>query len=206
MVRHGDDPTMSENKPFSQACENNKQPILNHLKTVLQECHDVLEVGSGTGQHAVYFSANMPWLSWQCSDRLENIAGIQSWLTGTLLPSPLILDVRDEVWPTEQYDAIFSANTLHIMAWSEVELFFAKADKHLKSTSLLCIYGPFKYRGEFTSPSNANFDLWLKGNNAASGIRDFEAIERLAHTAGFSLLADHKMPANNQLLIWQRRR
>ena len=163
---------MSNAKPFSQACENNKQPILNHLKTVLQDSHDVLEVGSGTGQHAVYFSAHMPWL----------------------------------LWLAEHYDAIFTANTLHIMGWPEVELFFAKADKHLKATALLCIYGPFKYRDEFTSPSNADFDLWLKGNNPVSGIRDFEAIERLAHNASFSLLADHNMPANNQLLVWQRRR
>ena len=206
MVCYGDNPTMSEIKPFSQACENNKQPILNHLKTVLQDSHDVLEVGSGTGQHAVYFSAHMPWLLWQCSDRFENISGIRSWLAETSLPAPLSLDVRDEVWLAEHYDAIFTANTLHIMGWPEVELFFAKADKHLKATALLCIYGPFKYRDEFTSPSNADFDLWLKGNNPVSGIRDFEAIERLAHNASFSLLADHNMPANNQLLVWQRRR
>jgi len=199
------DPIMSNAKPFSQACENNKQPILNHLKTVLQECQHVLEIGSGTGQHAVYFAANMPQLVWQCSDRDENIAGIESWLADTTLPAPLTLDVRGSDWSAEQYDAIFSANTLHIMGWAEVELFFAKVNTHLKPSALLCIYGPFKYQGEFTSPSNADFDQWLKRNNAVSGIRDFEAIETLAHQAGFKLLADHSMPANNQLLIWQRR-
>ena len=195
---------MSNAKPFSQACENNKQPILNHLKTVLQECQHVLEIGSGTGQHAVYFAANMPQLIWQCSDRSENIPGIQSWLAGTTLPAPLTLDVRDENWPNQQYDAIFSANTLHIMDWPEVELFFNKVDKQLNANSLLCIYGPFKYGGEFTSPSNADFDLWLKRNNPVSGIRDFEAIRELAAHARFQLVADHTMPANNQLLIWQR--
>ena len=195
---------MSNAKPFSQACENNKQPILNHLKTVLQECQHVLEIGSGTGQHAVYFAANMPQLIWQCSDRAENILGIQRWLADTALPAPLTLDVGDGNWPAQLYDAIFSANTLHIMSWSEVELFFQKVDAQLKSNALLCIYGPFKYSGEFTSPSNADFDLWLKRNNPLSGIRDFEAIRELAMHAGFQLVADHNMPANNQLLIWQR--
>ena len=195
---------MSNAKPFSQACENNKQPILNHLKTVLQECQHVLEIGSGTGQHAVYFAANMPQLIWQCSDRAENIDGIRSWLTGTNLPAPLTLDVRDSNWPVEQYDAIFSANTLHIMSWPEVELFFHKVNVQLKANALLCIYGPFKYGGDFTSPSNADFDLWLKRNNPVSGIRDFEAIRELAEHTGFQLVADHRMPANNQLLIWQR--
>lgn len=195
---------MSNAKPFSQACENNKQPILNHLKTVLQECQHVLEIGSGTGQHAVYFAANMPQLIWQCSDRAENILGIQSWLADTALPAPLTLDVGDGNWPAQLYDAIFSANTLHIMSWPEVELFFQKVDAQLKSNALLCIYGPFKYGGEFTSPSNADFDLWLKRNNPVSGIRDFEAIRELAMHAGFQLVADHNMPANNQLLIWQR--
>lgn len=196
---------MIDAKPFSQACENNKQAILNHLKPMLQECHNVLEIGSGTGQHAVYFGANMPQLIWQCSDRNENIAGIRSWLSNTTLPAPLTLDVRDAEWAAQQYDAIFSANTLHIMAWAEVEWFFGKANTHLKPTGLLCIYGPFKYQGEFTSASNADFDLWLKHNNRVSGIRDFEAIDTLARRAGLSLLADHDMPANNQLLVWQRR-
>ena len=196
---------MNNAKPFSQACENNKQPILNHLKTALQECQHVLEIGSGTGQHAAYFAANMPQLVWQCSDRAENIAGIHSWLADTNLPAPLTLDVRDTNWPDHpQYDAIFSANTLHIMGWAEVELFFDKVDSQLKPSALLCIYGPFKYGGECTSPSNADFDLWLKRNNPASGIRDFEAIRELAKHAGFQLVADHNMPANNQLLIWQR--
>jgi len=195
---------MNNAKPFSQACENNKQPILNHLKTVLQECQHVLEIGSGTGQHAVYFAANMPQLIWQCSDRAENILGIQSWLADTALPAPLTLDVGDGNWPAQLYDAIFSANTLHIMSWPEVELFFQKVDAQLKNNALLCIYGPFKYGGEFTSPSNADFDLWLKRNNPVSGIRDFEAIRELAMHAGFQLVADHNMPANNQLLIWQR--
>jgi cyclopropane fatty-acyl-phospholipid synthase-like methyltransferase len=195
---------MNNTKPFSQACENNKQPILSHLKTVLQECQHVLEIGSGTGQHAVYFAENMPQLIWQCSDRAENIPGIQSWLADTALPAPLTLDVGDGNWPTQLYDAIFSANTLHIMSWPEVELFFQKVDAQLKSNALLCIYGPFKYSGEFTSPSNADFELWLKRNNPLSGIRDFEAIRELAMHAGFQLVADHNMPSNNQLLIWQR--
>ncbi|MEX1664073.1 DUF938 domain-containing protein [Zhongshania arctica] len=196
---------MIDAKPFSQACENNKQAILNHLKPALQECRNVLEIGSGTGQHGVYFGANMPQLIWQCSDRSENIAGIRSWLSNTTLPAPLTLDVHDAAWPTQQYDAIFSANTLHIMAWTEVELFFSKVNTHLTPTGLLCIYGPFKYQGKFTSASNADFDLWLKHNSSASGIRDFERIDSLARQAGLSLLADHDMPANNQLLIWKRK-
>jgi cyclopropane fatty-acyl-phospholipid synthase-like methyltransferase len=204
VVRKFGDPTMIDAKPFSQACENNKKAILNHLKPALQECHDVLEIGSGTGQHGVYFGANMPQLIWQCSDRGDHIVGICSWISNTALPAPLTLDVHDAKWAIPQYDAIFSANTLHIMAWAEVELFFSKVNTHLKPTGLLCIYGPFKYEGKFTSASNADFDLWLKHNNSVSGIRDFETIDTLACQAGLSLLADHGMPANNQLLIWQR--
>jgi cyclopropane fatty-acyl-phospholipid synthase-like methyltransferase len=204
LVREREIPAMNDAKPFSQACENNKQPILDHLKPLLQECQHVLEIGSGTGQHAVYFAANMPQIVWQCSDRSENIPGIKSWLADTSLAPPLTLDVRDSNWPTQQYDAIFSANTLHIMSWAEVELFFAKVNTHLKPTALLCIYGPFKYHGEFTSPSNADFELWLKGNDPLSGIRDFEAVNLLAQQAGLNLFADHRMPANNQLLVWQR--
>jgi cyclopropane fatty-acyl-phospholipid synthase-like methyltransferase len=197
---------MNEAKPFSQACENNQSFILDILSPLLSPDQRVLEVGSGTGQHAVYFAANMPAVQWQCSDRRENLDGINAWLNDAELDNlapPLALDARDVDWPQPAFDAIYSANTLHIMSWHEVELLFTHLRKSLKETGLLCIYGPFKYHGEYTSPSNAGFDQWLKQRNPQSGIRDFEAVNTLAEKIGLALQADHAMPANNRLLVWQ---
>jgi cyclopropane fatty-acyl-phospholipid synthase-like methyltransferase len=197
---------MNQAKPFSQACENNQPFILEKLAPLLSSGQRVLEVGSGTGQHAVYFSTNMPTVQWQCSDRRENLDGINAWLDEAKLDnlaSPLVLDVRDVEWPQPAFDCIYSANTLHIMSWHEVELLFTHLRSSLKENGLLCVYGPFNYHGEYTSPSNASFDQWLKQRNPQSGIRDFEAVNSLAEKIGLVLQADHPMPANNRLLVWQ---
>ena len=119
------------------------------------------------------------------------------------LPRPLPLDVNGE-WPRERFDAVFTANTLHIMAWPEVETLFARLDAVLEPRAMLAVYGPFNYGGRFTSPSNATFDEWLKRQSPVSGVRDFEAVHALASAARFKLLDDHAMSANNRLLIWQR--
>lgn len=148
----------------------------------------------------------MPWLTWQTSDVEENLPGIRLWLDEAglpNLPAPLRLDVNGP-WPARQYDAVFSANTLHIMSWPEVQKLFAALDGVLESDARVAIYGPFNYGGRFTSGSNAAFDEWLKRRSAASGIRDFEAVDALAKQVGLQLVADHPMPANNRMLVWRR--
>ncbi|MFA5983564.1 MAG: DUF938 domain-containing protein [Methylococcaceae bacterium] len=195
-------------KPFSQACENNKPPILQIIKDIFTEAITVWEIGSGTGQHACHFAAELPHLTWQPTDRTENLAGIQLWLDETPINNikpPLCLDVADPVWPCQHIEALFTANTLHIMSWQHVEVLFARLAAYLTINAPVCLYGPFNYQGRYTSDSNANFDQWLKNRDPLSGIRDFEAINALAEQAGLSLLADHPMPANNRLLVYIKR-
>jgi len=193
-------------KPFSQACVNNRQPILDILQRVFSDCYNVLEIGSGTGQHAVHFAQGLTHLNWQPSDRRENLPGIHAWIEeeGSVnLKKPLELDV-DGCWPASRFDSFFTANTCHIMPWSSVVNMFAGIGKSATDEAVLAIYGPFKYRGEFTTPSNARFDLWLKDVAAHQGVRNFENIVILAESIGFSLQADHAMPANNQILIFRK--
>ena len=195
-------------KPFSAACERNREPILAVLRTHFADRRDVLEIGSGTGQHAAYFAAQLPHLVWHASDRAANLPGIRQWLDEAALPNtppPLALDVARGPWPRRHFDAAFSANTLHIMAWQEVQAMFAGLDAQLSRDAKLVVYGPFNYGGRYTSPSNAEFDRSLKAQAAHRGIRDFAAVERLAHAAGFVLAEDAAMPANNRCLVWQRR-
>jgi len=194
-------------KPFSQACENNKQPILNILQTVFASSGTVLEIGSGTGQHAVFFAGHMPHLNWQTSDQHQYHQGIKLWLDDARLNNlqdPLELDVSQPHWPVDEVDGVFSANTLHIMSWSQVTQFFAGCERILADQANLCVYGPFNYHGQYTSESNAAFDQHLRLRDPASGIRDFEAVDQLARQAGLSLIKDYPMPANNRLLHWRK--
>ena len=193
-------------KPFSQACENNKGPILEVLKTVFNKTKSVLEVGSGTGQHSVFFAEQLPHLQWYTSDRRINHEGINLWhkeANLTNLHGPLELDLN-YAWPINNVDAIYTANTFHIVSWQLVEQFFKGVSTHLVSQGVVCIYGPFKYQGQFTSASNEEFDRFLTQRDPFSGIRDFEAIEQLARHAGLTLISDTAMPANNQLLVFKR--
>ena len=193
-------------KPFSQACENNKGPILEVLKTAFNKTKSVLEVGSGTGQHSVFFAEQLPHLQWYTSDRHINHEGINLWLKEanlTNLHGPLELDLN-YAWPINNVDAIYTANTFHIVSWQLVEQFFKGVSTHLVSQGVVCIYGPFKYQGQFTSASNEEFDRFLTQRDPFSGIRDFEAIEQLATQAGLTLISDTAMPANNQLLVFKR--
>jgi cyclopropane fatty-acyl-phospholipid synthase-like methyltransferase len=194
-------------KPFSQACENNKQPILNILNRVLAKQNHVLEIGSGTGQHAVFFAHNLPFLTWQTSDLVINHVGINQWIDA--LPAqnvrrPLTINLADVKPLTQNIDAIFSANTLHIISWSLVQNFFDMVEINLVNNGVLCIYGPFNYQGKYSSESNANFDFWLKDRDKNSGIRDFEAVCELATKAGLTLSEDIEMPANNRMLIFNK--
>lgn len=195
-------------KPSAPSCERNRDPILAVLREHFADRRKVLEIGSGTGQHAVYFTAAMPQWQWQCTDRTENLPGIRQWLDEAALPNtppPFALDVND-AWPIGEYDAVFSANTLHIMGWGEVELLFAHLAEITTEGAKLAIYGPFNYDGRYTSESNAAFDDWLQARGTHMRIRDAEAVDALAEVAGFDLIDDVAMPANNRLRIWQRTR
>lgn len=194
-------------KPFSQACENNQQPILQVLRPYLTAPGTVNEIGSGTGQHAVYMARHLPHIHWQPSDVEANLPGIQAWCDDARLPNladPLHFDVNDSTATLCAAPYLFSANTLHIMSWPAVERFFRWIPTLLLPQGLAFFYGPFNYNGQFTSDSNARFDAWLKSQGAHQGIRDFEAVAALAAGAGLVLVEDHAMPANNRILVWRR--
>ncbi len=198
---------MGKEKPYSEASERNRAPILAVLERWLGDCREVLEIGSGTGQHAVHFAARLPHLAWQPSDLPENLPGIRLWIDAAGLANlraPLALDVNGGKWPEARYDAVFSANTAHIMSWPEVERMVARTAAALRPGSLFCLYGPFNYAGRFTSESNARFDASLRSRDPRMGIRDFEATDALARREGFVLMEDNAMPANNRLLVWRR--
>lgn len=192
-------------KPNAPSCEKNREPILDVLRQHFGDRHRVLEIGSGTGQHAIFFAEQLPHLIWQTSDRAENLPGIAAWLDEAALPNtpqPLSFDVQ-ETPPALRYDAIFSANTLHIMPWAAVESLFANLASFMTCDAKLVIYGAFNYGGQFTSDSNANFDRWLKERAPHQGVRDFERVHALAQGAGLELLEDRAMPSNNRCLVWQ---
>lgn len=196
-------------KPFSEACERNKEPIAAELVRIFADKQRILEIGSGTGQHAAYFALKLPQATWLPSDLLQHHDGIRGWIKGCKLDNieaPRELDVTQN-WPTAQElqaDALFSANTLHIMSWSAVQDFWKGAAQVLPPAADVVIYGPFKVGGAFTSESNATFDNWLKERNRESGVRDFEAVNALALEQGFVLQARREMPAHNFLLHWRK--
>jgi cyclopropane fatty-acyl-phospholipid synthase-like methyltransferase len=195
-------------KPYSEACERNRAPILEVLRGDFARARGVLEIGSGTGQHAVCFAQHLPYLSWQTSDVAEHHAGIEAWIADSGLANvkrPLELDVRHAPWPVTAADAIFTANTLHIMDYGCVEAFFRGVSRVLGAEGMLAVYGPFNYGGRFTSASNAQFDALLRARGVGSALRDFEAVDALARDAGLALVRDVAMPANNRMLVWQRK-
>ncbi|MCF6209201.1 MAG: class I SAM-dependent methyltransferase [Gammaproteobacteria bacterium] len=194
-------------KPFAESCEQNKHPILAVLREEFALASEILEIGSGTGQHAVFFANALPHLHWQTSDCAENHPGILAWLnenSGDNVHLPLTLDVSHDPWPRYLYDGIFSANTVHIMGWAEVEKLFEGVGQVLAPGGRFCLYGPFNRDGKFTSESNAHFDVWLKQRDPKSGIRDRAELDELAQGQGLQPVADHEMPANNRILVWQR--
>ena len=193
--------------PFSQACENNKAPILSHLQKLLTNHHRVLEIGSGTGQHALYFAEHLPHLIWQASDQPQYLPNLTERIRRAKLanlPAPLAMDICVDTAPVNSADAIFTANTLHIMPWPVVQQFFSRLHELTQPEATLCIYGPFNYQGQFSSASNQVFDQSLKSRDGAMGIRDHEQVLALAHQQGFHLMQDHAMPANNRLLCFSR--
>lgn len=215
-------------KPFSESCERNKAPILDVLRQHLRDSTRVLEIGSGTGQHAVYFAEHLPHLTWQPTDQPTYLDGIGQWVSDAALPNlraprPLWAEVgdvasgltsthatvlqrlMDDGASPPGFDAVFTANTLHIMGWPEVEALFAGLPAMLREgPAMLIAYGPFNRDGQFTSDSNREFDAWLKARDPRSGIRDAARIDALARTQGFAMIDDIAMPANNRMLVWQR--
>lgn len=198
-------------KQYSEACEQNREPILSVLRETFSAARNVLEIGSGTGQHAVYFAHHLPHLHWQTSDLEENHSSINTWLHEAALENtlpPFTLDVTAATWPESTpestYDGLFSANTAHIMSWPAVQDMFTGIGKLLEADARFCLYGPFNYNGNYTSDSNRRFDIWLKDRDPASGIRHFEALDGLASANGLTLETDHEMPVNNRLLVWKK--
>ena len=195
------------NKPFSQACENNKQPILDVLKEVFNLPSELLEVGSGTGQHAIYFAEHLPHITWQPTDQAEYLEGINQWVDEADLAnvkSPVQLNVKDYPWPFQQLEAVFTANTLHIMSWEDVEVFFTRLGAYLQANAKFCSYGPYNKNGAYTSDSNARFDQWLKQRDPVSGIRHIEDLVALGKLNKIELTTEVAMPANNMCLVWQK--
>jgi cyclopropane fatty-acyl-phospholipid synthase-like methyltransferase len=196
-------------KPYSAACDKNQQPILSIIEDLFANCRTILEIGSGTGQHAVFFASKLPHLMWQTSDLPESHEGIELWLNESGLDNvlpPLALDVTQPDWPMGEADAVFSANAVHIMRWDAVKAMISGVGKLLSVDGLLVLYGPFNYNNSYSSESNASFDVWLKERNPESGIRNFEDLESLAHAAGMYLQHDHEMPANNRILCWGKQK
>ncbi|HMN43096.1 MAG TPA: DUF938 domain-containing protein [Povalibacter sp.] len=194
-------------KPHSEACERNKGPILDVLKSWFLRPGTVLEIGSGTGQHAVHFAAHLPHLMWSATDREENLDGIRQWIDEAALPNlrgPYALDVRQEVWPVREALYAFSANTAHIMSWGDVEAMFAGVSVALEPGGCFCLYGPFNRDGQFTSDSNRAFDESLRARDPQMGIRDDRALQTLGTRCELEFAADYSLPARNRLLVWTK--
>jgi SAM-dependent methyltransferase len=194
-------------RPYSPSCDENREPILGVLEPRLRDCADVLEIGSGTGQHAVHFARCLPHLRWHTSDRSESCPGILAWLRDAALPNvvaPLALDVLEDPWPTRSFDAVFSANTAHIMSPDAVVAMLDGVGRVLPQGGAFLIYGPFSYHGRHTAASNASFDQWLRLRDPAMGVRDIDWLTGVAHESGLGLDEDIEMPVNNRILVWRR--
>lgn len=195
------------NRGFSPACERNKEAIYSVLNLYIVH-GDLLEIGSGTAQHAEYLAEKFPKINWYLTEHKDNIENLRSFfpeLNGSNLKAPCELTIGKDDFPKSSFQYVFTANTLHIMSWKEVKTFLKLCGKRLRESSLLFIYGPFKYQNEYTSESNANFDQTLKARDPNQGIRDFHKINELLEKFGFKILQDHQMPANNQMLVFERK-
>lgn len=191
------------NKPYSESCDQNKDHILSIISPLLSKHTDVLEIASGTGQHAIYFARSMPHLTWHTSDCPPYLEGISRWLSDsglTNVAKPIELNVSTSPWPVLDVGAVFTANSLHIMSDDDVVNLIEGVGKLLKPRGDFIIYGPFNYSGEYTSESNRRFDQWLRSRDPLSSIKDFEAIVSQAGSHAMTLVDDYAMPANNRIL------
>lgn len=193
--------------PTAEACLRNQRPILDVLGKYAPEKAFILEVGSGTGQHAAYMTANLPGIRWQPTELKERLDDIRQWRKhspheGFL--EPLELDVAQDIWPARDADVVFSSNVVHFVSWPEVEKMFRGISRVLRAGGLLMLYGPYNYDGQYTSQGNVDLDQWLRERNPDSGIKDFEQVLLLARQHHLYLRADEEMPANNRTLIFQK--
>lgn len=196
-----------KSRPDAPATGRNKDAILEVLQFEFRDLRTVLEIGSGTGQHAVHFAGAMPWLEWQTADLPGNHPGILAWIEWANLPNLLAPRVFDAARPpavTAGVDAVFSANTAHIMSVVNVESTFSFVSRVLHPGGIFCLYGPFNEDGRFTSESNEAFDASLRAQSPSMGIRDRLDLEKLAGRLGLSAVRRYSMPANNQILVWQK--
>ena len=196
-----------DRKQFAPACERNRSYILEVLKEWLPQNGKLLEVGSGTGQHAAWFAPEFPGLLWQSTDTKENLPSIRAWCSEAAVPNlgePFTLDLFFHEWPSQQYDAIVCINTIHIVAWPLVQNLFAGAGRSLKTGGIFYAYGPYRYRNRPLEPSNENFDQWLKQRDPVSGIRELETVNELAASHGLEFVEDRAMPANNRSICWRK--
>ena len=194
-------------KPYAESCERNQRPILEVLTQEFSDIRTVLEVGSGTGQHAIFFGARLPHLVWQTSDLAHAHAGILTWLAEAKLDNvrpPLAIDVNDDDWGIDSVEAIYTANTMHILSWKSISRMFAGFGKILAPSARVALYGPFRFDGQYTSESNAAFDRHLRSRDPLGGIRDFESLDELAQRQGLRLRHNYSLPSNNQILVWGR--
>jgi len=193
--------------PFSAACERNKEPILEVLRIRFVDRAQVLEIGSGTGQHAVHFARALAHLTWHPTEQLAYLADLAQRVKldgGNNLRPPTLLDVRQAVWPVRNVDAMFTANTMHIMSWSEVIALYRGVGAVLAPGGVFCVYGPFRYDGRYTSDSNQEFDRMLQERDPQSGLRDIHAINSLAEQYGLRLDTDYDLPAHNRLVVFTK--
>lgn len=196
------------NRPFNPAAERNKAPILATIGPYLRNAREVLEIGAGSGQHAVYFAAELPYLRWQASEQRANLAGLAANLADARLANlaqAIELNVLDAPWPQDGLDAVFAANVVQCMSSAALEGLFRGVGKHLADDGVFLLYGPFNRDGRFTSEGNQQLDAWARSLDADFGLRDRAALEALADTYGLALREDLPMPANNQLLVWRRK-
>jgi len=194
-------------KQFSPACERNKEPILAVLRMVLAEPGLVLEIGSGSGQHAVHFAHGLPHMEWQPTDIADNLVSIESWRAESGLSNvlnPLLLDLLANSWPVANAKAIVCINTIHIVSWLAVQRLFTGVARTLDPGGIFFVYGPYRYRDRPLEPSNVEFDRWLKARDPASGVRTFEDVNQLAEQQGLTLVEDRPMPANNRSIWWKK--
>ena len=194
-------------RPFAPACERNKGPILEVLRRVFADAADVLEIGSGTGQHAVWFAAGLPHLTWRTSDLAGSHAGINAWIDDAGLANlerPFVLDVACRPWPLASAGGVFSANTAHYMHWPEVEAMFGGVAELLSPGARFALYGPFARDGRHTSANNVAFDRVLRAHDPGFGVRDRRDLERLAADEAMRLDEDVAMPSNNRILVWRK--
>lgn len=196
-----------EDKPFAPSCERNRDPIRDVLKRVLTGSGLLLEVGSGTGQHAAYIAKDFPAYKWQPTDLPEKLDDINKWAVesgaSNILPA-VALDLSEGNWPVEQCDVLVCMNTIHIVAWQLVKNLFRGAGRVLKPGGVMYVYGPFEYSDRPLEPTNAEFNEWLKMRDPKSGIRNFDDVNRLAQENGLVLEGDKAMPANNRSIWWRK--